>query len=908
MFQTVDNGPPPTGLLRCTPPRRFSSGPPGPGPQIPLAIPPMTTPAHRRNKPVPEPPSVRLRTLLQAMKTEEEPHPGRRTGQVFPVSPFAPLAYALLLAGATASVFLAGKPQEGALGVFLVCAGAAMIICPPRLKVEWRLWIVAAALVGCASLAFLPAHWLPEPAWRRTLEATPPIVLPGTISTAPALTFFWLTLLAISLLVGLFLLAQPIRARWLLAFTLMAALAAGTYAAMAIYAKQTGWAYPYAAEASFGFFPNRNHTATFLFVGSLLALGVLGTVLRDGRWLAGTLAGGVVAVCVAGLAFYSPSRGGIVFLLAGVVLWIGGLGQRNRDPRLIISFTAVLLASAIMFLVSGGEVRDRLLGATPTPSADATPAPVSDAPTAPRPDAAAPGAVPGDTMHNLPADARLKIYRDASGIVRDFPVTGTGLGTFALVFPQYRHESISEAIVIHPESDWLLLATEAGIPAVLCLLALLVLAAARLRPEREHPYWPLRWGCAVAVAAAALHGLVDVPVHRAPLGWWLLVVAGLALQSARTAPDGRSRAQHALFVGGGVVALVLGLQLVRAQWFGGKPLPPFSFVAAQDKFFRMFQPNPEEAIHLARQTIREHPMESEGYLTLGQGLFMFEDTDAQVDAAFLAQRRLDPISTTATLWQGDTWSPQDPARAASLWLNSLARRTRNFEAGDPAEGTPAYFFGALVYRASKRPEVQRELWSAVSRGPEFAFAWLQYATPELAREGIGRLSADENFLHRLNATGQRRFLRVWYTRGDRDALTAFLDGRTDWQAAAWPVRLRRLVDAKQYEAAVHEAAGHYNMSLTLPEPVAGTGPAPALSDDQETGDPAGAFTAYWKAGNSKAAQRVLDQALGSAAPPATQRAELGRLNVALAMHDADWPTAWQRLEQEINAEHPGEIF
>ena len=105
-----------------------------------------------------------------------------RAGASFPVSPFAPLAHALMLAGATAAVFLAGKPQEGAMGVFLVFAGAAMIGCPPRVPVGWRLWLAAAAVVGCGALALLPEHVLLQPAWRRTLDTTPALVMPGTIN------------------------------------------------------------------------------------------------------------------------------------------------------------------------------------------------------------------------------------------------------------------------------------------------------------------------------------------------------------------------------------------------------------------------------------------------------------------------------------------------------------------------------------------------------------------------------------------------------------------------------------------------------------------------------------------------------------------------------------------------------
>ena len=504
-------------------------------------------------------------------------------------------------------------------------------------------------------------------------------------------------------------------------------------------------------------------------------------------------------------------------------------------------------------------------------------------------------------MHNLPVEFRLKIYRDALDVIRDFPLTGTGLGTFPFVFPQYRRASLSEAVAIHPESDWLMLAAESGLPALLCLLALIVLAARRLRFEREHPYWPLRWGCAVAAGAAMLHGFVDVPFHRVPLAWWVLVVAGLALQSLRTGTGDRSPVQRAMFVAGGIVALTFGLELVRAQWFGGTPLPPFAYADAHARYYRTVQHDRDGALLLAGAMIRKHPLESEAYLCLGQTYLLYYESNDFVDNAFRAQRLLDPNRVATPLAQGSSWLRDDPARAAALWLDALARRIRLARAaGEGDHGQFAGFFGELVHQAAAYPEVQKQLWSAVPRGAGFAFAWIENAVPSLARDGIGRLGADEPFLRGLDAAGQRRFLRDWYAQGDHTGLTAFVDAHPEWQAAAWPVRLRQLADLRQYERAVRDAASHYGISLALPEPSSAATAAPP-TDEQESSDPVGAFTTYWQMGNTRSARRVVDEAANRAT--ASSPAVVWQLKIALAAHDADWPLAWSSLQQEISLEH-----
>ena len=461
--------------------------------------------------------------------------------------------------------------------------------------------------------------------------------------------------------------------------------------------------------------------------------------------------------------------------------------------------------------------------------------------------------------------------------------------------------------MIHPESDWLMLVAEAGTPAALCLLLLLVLAARRLLPEREHPYWPLRWGCAAAAGAAALHGLIDVPVHRAPLGWWLLVVAGLALQSARTGLAGCSRAQHALFVTGGVAALVLGVVLVRAQWFGGTALPPFATNGLQDRVYQIYQRKDiEGARQLAARNMRDFPMFDPVYFQFGAILLNFADIDAEVDAAFGAQRLVSPVAPDIPFRQGEMWFPYDPDRTAALWLEALARQQRILVADGRRPEGALPFYQNLIERAAARPEVQTALWNASRQNVPEALLWLETANPTLVSASLAQLNTDESFLRRLDQGERKRFLLVWYAHGDRNALQRFVTGRPDWEAAVWPLRLRAMLDARQFEQAVRSVCQRDGISLTLPEPAPAERPADENTVTGQDGDDVPAqFASYWRAGNTVAARRVVTEAVASA--NGSRSAELWRLKAALSAHYADWDSAWRALEQSIRLTRPDEL-
>ena len=63
----------------------------------------------------------------------------------------------------------------------------------------------------------------------------------------------------------------------------------------------------------------------------------------------------------------------------------------------------------------------------------------------------------------LSQDIRLAMWRDTSRIIRDFPVTGSGLGTFSQIYPKYRTLGLYYGFLRYAHSDYLQLIAEIGL-------------------------------------------------------------------------------------------------------------------------------------------------------------------------------------------------------------------------------------------------------------------------------------------------------------------------------------------------------------------------------------------------------------------------------------------------------------
>jgi hypothetical protein len=301
----------------------------------------------------------------------------------------------------------------------------------------------------------------------------------------------------------------------------------------------------------------------------------------------------------------------------------------------------------------------------------------------------------GESIQDL--DFRIPTALDTLDLIREHPWTGIGAGQYSYVFPQYRKIAAvaNDSDNLHPESDWLWMASETGIPATLALAILVGLAIWKSLGGIHHGRdRALRAACLAAALLVPIHGLFDVPGHRVSLAWSSAFLFSLSLKSSCVDATLRqpfkwpSRLIGICFVG-------TGFWLMRAQWWGGsQPATVAAQVAGeqaldlcrQDLMLQdlahakgeIHQPAPredlmEKALSLLEPIDQIAPLDR-SLLRLRSSLALqFDDKYAIVTKSFAIERALDPLWVAAPLRQAESLAPVDQNAAAALFHEALRR-------------------------------------------------------------------------------------------------------------------------------------------------------------------------------------------------------------------------------------------
>ena len=246
----------------------------------------------------------------------------------------------------------------------------------------------------------------------------------------------------------------------------------------------------------FGPYANRNHFAGLmeLLIPPGLAVLVLRAVPRDQLPLVA-----LFTFLPIGALFFSASRAGI----ASFVLQLGLLGfligMRHRRRKHLAAGGAVLLLAGLLVAWLGvGRALDRFA-----------------------------------KLESLEVSEsrRLAMVRDSWRIFRDYPWTGTGLGTLQVVYPRY--ESFYDGKVVHhAHNDYVEILAETGVVGGACGLLFVALlfgkAVSRLRAELAPLGFALRAGALVASAGILVHGLADFNLRIPSNALLFLLQAALA--------------------------------------------------------------------------------------------------------------------------------------------------------------------------------------------------------------------------------------------------------------------------------------------------------------------------------------------------------------------------------------------
>lgn len=273
---------------------------------------------------------------------------------------------------------------------------------------------------------------------------------------------------------------------------------------------------PFHPEAVTGTFVNGSHMAGYLEMVIPLTIGLLlsrvdffalgGSGLRDKLALMGT-------------------RGwleNIGLVLAVVVMSLGVMLSRSRSGAFVLVFSFLLMFELVTFHFGRGLrrawVRNALLGLFGLVTLVALYVGIG-------------ATIQKFALENLLQENRPVFWQNTLGIVADFPLIGTGLGTFASVYPAYEAAGGPELFLAHAHNDYLEFLSELGFVGFGLLLGivLFILVTGFLvwRTRRNARVKALALGGLVSLAAILLHSLTDFNLHIPANAMLFAVTLGL---------------------------------------------------------------------------------------------------------------------------------------------------------------------------------------------------------------------------------------------------------------------------------------------------------------------------------------------------------------------------------------------
>lgn len=276
-----------------------------------------------------------------------------------------------------------------------------------------------------------------------------------------------------------------------------------------------GWKNPYVDSGLLGTFINGNNLATLLAMAVLLGYGLFLGLKPTSLGINGNLSGWArlrqrslpeyaepelrrfllllfLLILVIGLIF-TGSRGGMLSLLFGFLL-IALLIKRRGLHKGHLFIIVFFLLSALLFSI--------ILGSSLALS----------------------------RFQNIAQYERYRAFKGALALFREFPLLGSGLGTFGDLFYQHKWTRIGEDYYyLYTHSDWLQLLLETGIAGLALVAAGWLLFFTSLAQQWGRRQDTLARGLGLggiaALGAGTFHALVDFPFHIPAIA---LLFAGIA--------------------------------------------------------------------------------------------------------------------------------------------------------------------------------------------------------------------------------------------------------------------------------------------------------------------------------------------------------------------------------------------
>lgn len=251
-------------------------------------------------------------------------------------------------------------------------------------------------------------------------------------------------------------------------------------------------------EILHGTFPNRNHFALFMGIGAQLSLGLLLAFfpikveyLRKpdlterlicpikGMFL-------FTLLLLVTAQIFSLSRGGalstIPVLTSFFILWLFFRHVHITAKRDILAVIAIFISSIFLALTEAiPRLSDRYKALT--------------------------------AGVDLTSNDRLLVWKESLNLLKDYWLTGAGIGTYTDAISRYESGLFPFALTYAAHNDWLEFCCETGLPLALVLFSaffyLLYTRTHRLRFQKDDKLRDLGYSCLAAIIGVSIHELFD---------------------------------------------------------------------------------------------------------------------------------------------------------------------------------------------------------------------------------------------------------------------------------------------------------------------------------------------------------------------------------------------------------------
>jgi len=254
----------------------------------------------------------------------------------------------------------------------------------------------------------------------------------------------------------------------------------------------------YAPESAFSTFSNRNHFAAYMLLTAPLAIALASVSSSLAKRIIFSFMSSVMVVGI----FLSQSRAGRICFLFSLAIFVILLQVKKKTKKALPVFSILLIFLFLFIMLIGAPFFLQRLETVLTP---------------------------------LKAySERLNILQDSLYIIADFPVFGTGLGTYGEIIQKYKTTEwqVSYAFA-HNEPIQLLSETGLiGFASMFLFMFLYIYSVFIVWFKRREPYASyMTLGCIISISAFILHSLLDFVFHVPADALLFFIILALAFRT-----------------------------------------------------------------------------------------------------------------------------------------------------------------------------------------------------------------------------------------------------------------------------------------------------------------------------------------------------------------------------------------